>query len=72
MKNYYTTCYRYLLNLAQNSSRKCRSLNLGPNRYVDAVWENEIEKRIEEVETGAVELIPEEKVFDEIRQRLKK
>ena len=32
----------------------------------------EIEKRIEEVETGAVELIPEEKVFDEIRQRLKK
>ena len=48
------------------------SLNLGPNRYVDAVWEDEIEKRIEEVETGAVELIPEEKVFDEIRQRLKK
>ena len=48
------------------------SLNLGPNEEIDAVWEDEIQRRIEEVENGEVELIPEEKVFDEIWPRLKK
>ena len=42
------------------------SLNLGSNKDIDAVWEDEIERRIEEVEKGAVKLIPEDKVFDEI------
>jgi putative addiction module component (TIGR02574 family) len=40
------------------------SLDLGSNKDIDALWEAEIKRRIEEVETGAVKLIPEEQVFD--------
>ena len=48
------------------------SLTVGPNRDIDAMWEDEIDRRIEEVKTGVVKLIPEEQVFDEIWPRLNK
>jgi putative addiction module component (TIGR02574 family) len=48
------------------------SLNLGPDKDIDALWEEEIARRIEEVENGSVELIPEEQVIDEIWPRAKK
>jgi putative addiction module component (TIGR02574 family) len=42
------------------------SLDCGPDKNIDAIWEDELEKRIKEAEEQSVELIPEEQVFDEI------
>jgi putative addiction module component (TIGR02574 family) len=38
---------------------------------VKAAWEEEIERRIAEVDAGTAELIPAEVVFSDIRRRLK-
>ena len=38
---------------------------------VEAAWAEEIERRLEEVETGTAKLIPAEEVFAEIRRLLK-
>jgi len=48
------------------------SLNIGSNKVIDAMWIEEINRRVEEVEAGTVQLIPEEQVFDELITRLKK
>ena len=38
---------------------------------VDAAWEEEIKRRIEEIESGTAKLIPAEEVFAEVRRLLK-
>lgn len=38
----------------------------------EALWQQEIERRIDEVESGRVELVDGQAVFDRIRERLKK
>lgn len=38
---------------------------------IDAAWEDEIKRRLDEVETGTAKLIPAEEVFAEIRRLLK-
>lgn len=42
-----------------------------PDPEVEAAWMVEIEKRMEEVRNGTVELIPGEEVFEQIRERYK-
>jgi len=38
---------------------------------IEAAWAEEIERRLEEVESGTAKLIPAEEVFAEIRRLLK-
>lgn len=38
---------------------------------VDAAWDEEIRKRIAEVESGAVKLIPADEVFERVRRTLR-
>ena len=38
---------------------------------VDAAWDEEIRRRIAEVESGAVKLLPAEEVFARVRRSLK-
>jgi putative addiction module component (TIGR02574 family) len=38
---------------------------------IEAAWEEEIKRRLEEVENGTAKLIPAEEVFAEIRRLLK-
>ena len=38
---------------------------------VDAAWEEEIKRRIAEIESGKAKLIPAEEVFAEVRRLLK-
>ncbi len=38
---------------------------------VDAAWDDEIRKRIAEVESGAVKLIPAAEVFERVRRTLR-
>ena len=42
------------------------------NKEVDEAWKEEVERRIDEVESGKVELIPGEEVFARMRERYKK
>jgi putative addiction module component (TIGR02574 family) len=45
--------------------------SLNPSqREIDELWAMEAEKRITEVETGKVQVIPGEEVFDRLRKRL--
>lgn len=39
---------------------------------IDEAWSEEVERRIDEVESGKVELIPGEEVFARMRERYKK
>ena len=39
---------------------------------IDDAWNDEVERRIDEVESGEVELIPGEEVFARMRERYKK
>ena len=39
---------------------------------VDAAWDAEIRKRIEEIETGAVKTVPAEQAFAQVRQALRR
>ena len=39
---------------------------------VDAAWDEEIRKRIEEIETGAVKTVPAEQAFAQVRQALRR
>ncbi len=48
------------------------SLSLGPDKHIDALWEPEIERRIDEVDRGVVDLILEDSVFEEIWPLFKK
>lgn len=47
------------------------SLHEDGDSEVEAAWDEEIRRRIEEIESGNAKLIPAEEVFDEIRQMLK-
>ncbi len=38
---------------------------------IDASWDAEIKRRIEEIDSGAVEMIPGELVLEKMRRRLK-
>ena len=48
------------------------SLNPKSTSEIDTQWEQEIDRRIEEVEKGNVTLVPEEEVFKEILTWFKK
>jgi putative addiction module component (TIGR02574 family) len=39
---------------------------------IDRLWAKEAEKRVKEIESGKVDTIPGDKVFEEIRKRLDK
>ena len=39
---------------------------------VDAAWDEEIRKRIEEIETGRVKTVPSEEAFAQVRQALRR
>ena len=39
---------------------------------VDAAWDAEIRKRIEEIETGAVKTVPAEQALAQVRQALRR
>jgi putative addiction module component (TIGR02574 family) len=40
-----------------------------PQEEIDASWDGEIKRRIEEIDSGAVELIPGEQVLAEMQRR---
>lgn len=45
--------------------------SLNPSQVeIDRLWGIEAEKRVAEIETGKVEVIPGEEVFDRLRKRL--
>ncbi|HOI92058.1 MAG TPA: addiction module protein [Candidatus Rifleibacterium sp.] len=49
-----------------------KSLNSPSREEVDKAWAEESERRIDEIESGKVQTIPGEQVFQEIRKRIKK
>ena len=52
--------------------RLIESLNVAQRPEIDALWEEEIDRRVEEIRSGKVKLVDGEEVFSEIRKRLKK
>jgi putative addiction module component (TIGR02574 family) len=52
--------------------RLLESLNVPSREEIDRVWAEEVERRIDELDSGKVQAIPGEQVFAEIRQRLGK
>ena len=52
--------------------RLIESLNIAQRPEIDALWEAEIDRRVEEIKSGKVKLVDGEEVFSEIRKRLKK
>jgi putative addiction module component (TIGR02574 family) len=48
-----------------------KSLNTPTRKDIDQLWAAEAERRIQEVESGEVELLDGEKVFSELRNKLK-
>jgi putative addiction module component (TIGR02574 family) len=57
---------------AELVDRLLQSLNIPTQTEIDQRWKKEVEKRVEEYESGTVEGIEGEQVFSEIRNRLKK
>ena len=51
--------------------RLLESISPSP-KEVDEAWKVEVERRIDEVESGEVDLIPGEEVFARIRARVRK
>ena len=49
-----------------------KSLNAPIQKEIDDLWAKEAERRVKEIESGEVELIDGEKVFQEVRRRFKK
>jgi len=47
------------------------SLHEQPDPEIEAAWDEEIRRRIEEIESGKAKLVPAQEVFDEIRKMLK-
>jgi len=47
------------------------SLHEGKDSEVEAAWDEEIRRRIADIESGNAKLIPADEVFAEIRQLLK-
>jgi putative addiction module component (TIGR02574 family) len=52
--------------------RLIESLNIAQRPEIDALWEAEIDRRVEEIKSGKVKLVDGEEVFSEVRKRLKK
>jgi putative addiction module component (TIGR02574 family) len=47
--------------------------SMNPTRKeIDELWVKEVEKRVEEIESGKVQTVPAAEVFRKIRKRLKK
>jgi putative addiction module component (TIGR02574 family) len=45
--------------------------SLNPSQaQIDELWRVEAERRVDEIETGKVKVIPGEEVFDKLRKRL--
>jgi putative addiction module component (TIGR02574 family) len=53
-------------------NRILESLNVATQPEIAALWAEEAERRIEEVEAGQVKPVPGEDVFKETRERLQK
>ena len=53
-------------------NRILESLNVPTQPEIAALWAEEAERRIEQVDTGQVKSIPGEDVFKETRKRLRK
>ena len=49
-----------------------KSLNSPSREEIAKAWAEESERRIDEIESGKVQTIPGEQVFQEIRKRIKK
>ena len=49
-----------------------RSLNVPIQEEVDKLWDEEIERRLSEIESGKTKLIPGEQVFKDIRNQFDK
>ena len=47
------------------------SLHENPDPDVEAAWDQEIRRRISEIENGTAKLVPADEVFAEIRQLLR-
>jgi putative addiction module component (TIGR02574 family) len=47
------------------------SLHEARDPEIEAAWDEEIRRRVEEIESGKAKLIPADEVFDEIRKMLK-
>lgn len=43
-----------------------------PQKEIDDAWQEEVERRIDDVESGKVKLIPGDEVFARLRERYKK
>jgi putative addiction module component (TIGR02574 family) len=52
--------------------RLLSSLNLPTQPDVDKLWADEAERRVAQIDSGDVELIPVETVFERIRQRYRR
>ncbi len=52
--------------------RLLESLNAPSREEIDRIWAKEVERRIDDLDSGKVQAIPGEQVFAEIRQRLGK
>lgn len=52
---------------AQPAEKLLESLHEDTDPDIEAAWDAEIRRRVAEVESGAVKLVPAEEVFDEIR-----
>ena len=48
-----------------------RSLNM-PDDTIDAKWTEVAQRRLQEIRSGEVDVIPGDQVFDEVRKRLAK
>ena len=47
------------------------SLEVGLDPEVDAAWDEELRKRVAEVEAGVVKLVPADEVFARVRRALR-
>lgn len=56
---------------ARLAEKLLESLHDDTDRDIEAAWDAEIQRRVAEVESGAVKLVAAEEVFDEIRDLLK-
>lgn len=57
---------------AELAEKLLESLNPKSNSETDKLWEEEVDRRIKEVESGEVELLSEEEVGNEIQKWFKK
>ncbi len=48
------------------------SLNLPSDAEIDRLWAEEAERRVSQIESGEVKLVPGEEVFPKIRAKYKK